>query len=239
MQRAVMRRLIDRNATAVVGVSPSSLTAGYRARWAEDERCTVVPNGIPTTAGGKAFDVHTAFGIPETALVLMHVGRPSLEKNRARLPGIVAAVAAHRPAHLVLVGGQGPDAPALERAINRAGVTALVHHAGSLDDVMGALGSADVLVQPSTREGLPGAVLEGLAVGTPVVSSDVPGAVWIADRLPGLSTLPLPAEDERWAEVVLDAAATSDRRSLRDAFAASDFAFDVAVARHAALYGAA
>jgi glycosyltransferase involved in cell wall biosynthesis len=40
---------------------------------------------------------------------------------------------------------------------------------------------ADVMIFPSLWEGLPGAVLESLAVGTPVVASDIPRPI---GRLP-------------------------------------------------------
>ena len=113
------------------------------------------------------------------------------------------------------------------------------HQIGQVDEVRALLAHDDVLVQPSLREGLPGVVLEALSVGTPVVSSDVPGAVWLAEQFEGLVTLPLSASDAEWSRAVLDAESTPDRRlALRVSFATSEFAFDRAVARHLRLYEA-
>jgi glycosyltransferase involved in cell wall biosynthesis len=46
---------------------------------------------------------------------------------------------------------------------------------GVLDDVRGVLENADVYVLPSYREGMPRTILEALAVGRPVITTDVPG----------------------------------------------------------------
>ena len=51
----------------------------------------------------------------------------------------------------------------------------LVDWSGRLNDVRGKLEEADVVVLPSYREGTPRSLLEALAVGRPLVTTDVPG----------------------------------------------------------------
>lgn len=237
-QRLFMRSLIDRNATDIIGVSPSSLEFGYRQDWANDPRCRVIPSGIRTKRNTfEHQSLRERFCIPDDALLLMHVGRPSPEKNRVRLPSILSTLNLHVPAHIVLVGGEGPDRNLLEAAIIDEDVSDQVHHLGSVDDVTNVLSQADILVQPSFREGLPGAVLEAASVGTPVLSSDVPGAQWIARTLPRVHTLSLSAGNEIWADAVLDAirSATSRETAVR-LFEESDFNFEASLAEHAALW---
>lgn len=51
----------------------------------------------------------------------------------------------------------------------------IVEYLGATNDVRTALGQADCIVLPSYREGLPRALLEGSAMGKPLIATDVPG----------------------------------------------------------------
>ena len=51
----------------------------------------------------------------------------------------------------------------------------LVDWSGQLDDVRDKLAAADMVVLPSYREGTPRSLLEAMAVGRPLVTTDVPG----------------------------------------------------------------
>lgn len=51
----------------------------------------------------------------------------------------------------------------------------IVEYLGESDDVRGAMEQADCIVLPSYREGLPRALLEGSAMGKPLIATDVPG----------------------------------------------------------------
>ena len=51
----------------------------------------------------------------------------------------------------------------------------IIDYLGESDDVRGAIGQADCIVLPSYREGLPRALLEGSAMGKPLIATDVPG----------------------------------------------------------------
>jgi glycosyltransferase involved in cell wall biosynthesis len=57
----------------------------------------------------------------------------------------------------------------------------LVDWSGRLDDVRGKLNEADLVVLPSYREGTPRSLLEALAVGRPLVTTDVPGCRNVVD----------------------------------------------------------
>jgi glycosyltransferase involved in cell wall biosynthesis len=54
-------------------------------------------------------------------------------------------------------------------------VSAGVEYLGKLDDVRGAIEEASVYVLPSYREGTPRSVLEAMAVGRAIVTTDAPG----------------------------------------------------------------
>jgi len=82
----------------------------------------------------------------------------------------------------------------------RLGIAGRVIFAGIRSDAPRLLGAADLMIFPSLREGLPGAVLEAVAAGTPVLASDLPCILEISEHLVTVECLPLSQPDEIWAE---------------------------------------
>ena len=89
----------------------------------------------------------------------------------------IAALAFVPHAILVVIGG-GPERDRLEAIARRVGVFDRVRFSGSIDQDRIALwlGAADVMVLPSSSEGLANAWVEAMACGTPIVIADVGGA---------------------------------------------------------------
>lgn len=81
---------------------------------------------------------------------------------------------------LALVG-EGAERPALEKLAAERGVGSRVHFVGRVDEAWRWTAVADVLVHPSFYEGLPVAVMEAAALGTPIVATDVGGLRQIVD----------------------------------------------------------
>lgn len=74
----------------------------------------------------------------------------------------------------------GPSGVANRTAVQPAEITTwegegLVEYLGATDDVRPMLKQADCIVLPSYREGTPRTLLEGAAMGRPIIASDVPG----------------------------------------------------------------
>jgi glycosyltransferase involved in cell wall biosynthesis len=117
---------------------------------------------------------------PKTPLVFVHA-----------LPRILA----ERPDATVWIVGDGPLRAAVEAAVGTTGLTGRVRLLGLRKDVPDVLSASDVTVHSSLREGLPRVVLEALAVGTPIVATDVGG---VADVIvDGVNGLLVPPEDPR------------------------------------------
>lgn len=110
----------------------------------------------------------------------------------------LSATGGARDLHLC---GDGPEEPALRALAERLGVGARVHFHGFVqtDAVARRLGAALCLLLPSTEEQFGLAVIEGQAMGVPVLLSTAAGA---ADRLivPGVNGFLLPPHGaEGWA----------------------------------------
>lgn len=80
----------------------------------------------------------------------------------------------HPEAHLCLVG-EGPIQSQLQAQITQQNLTPYVHLLGAFDQVEDLLAGADLFVLPSYEEGMSLALLEAMAVGLPIVATDIPG----------------------------------------------------------------
>ena len=90
------------------------------------------------------------------------------------LPGL--RTQAQQPVELVVVG-DGPARPALEEQVSALGLEASVCFAGWAQraEMPGHYQSADVFALPSFEEGMPNVVLEAMASGLPIVTTDIYG----------------------------------------------------------------
>ena len=105
------------------------------------------------------------------------VGRLCVEKAQLMLVSAVEAL--HRDGvhcEVVLVG-DGPLRPAVEAAIERAGLQRAIHITGwaSSERVKQEIAAARALVLPSFAENLPVVIMEAMALGRPVISTYVAG----------------------------------------------------------------
>jgi glycosyltransferase involved in cell wall biosynthesis len=69
----------------------------------------------------------------------------------------------------------------------------LIDYLGEADDVRPHIAAADCVVLPSYREGLPRTLLEGAAMGKPLIATDVPGCRQVVE--PGINGLLCKAAD--------------------------------------------
>lgn len=108
--------------------------------------------------------------------IAVAVGRVALAKDYPTLLRATALATARRPFRLVILGdGKEGDKRKLERLARSLGIEDRVAFLGWTHEVPQWLRAASVFVSTSIWEGSPGAVIEALAAGTPVVATDCPG----------------------------------------------------------------
>ena len=113
-------------------------------------------------------------GLDPDRPLLLWVGRLDPIKGLDVLVRATALVCRTQPVQLAIVG-DGPYREELLAGIAANDLADSVRLLGMREDVPSWLQSADVFVFPSRTEGLPNALLEAMAVGLPVVTTDVPG----------------------------------------------------------------
>jgi glycosyltransferase involved in cell wall biosynthesis len=150
------------------------LRTGSRA-----ERVTVINNAIDHRAFARNRQrdeqVRKEFGYAPDDIVIGAVGRLEAEKRFDLLIDAFAMVSRHQPRARLAIVGEGSCRAALESQITRLGVTHTCRLLGHQHEVIKVHHLFDLLVQSSIREGTPNAVLEAMALETPVVATDVGG----------------------------------------------------------------
>ena len=120
-------------------------------------------------------------GIPPDAKVVGLVGHLVAQKSPEHALDVIAGVRARGEAAHLVVAGDGPLRPALERQISARALTPFVHLLGERRDVAMVLGGIDVLVSTSASEGVPGVLIEALMAGCPVVAMEVGGIATVVE----------------------------------------------------------
>ena len=168
---ALLEKLAARCCTHVVTVSH------FHRQWlidlgiASGDRVTAIPNGVFTNSAGEA-DPADANQTAATRIVC--VGRLAHEKG---LEDLIDAASLMRnrsgPRFVIDIVGDGLLRGELERRCALAGVTDCVHFSGFQSDVRTVLRSADIVIQPSIREGMSISLLEGMAEGKPIIATSI------------------------------------------------------------------
>lgn len=167
---------------------------------------------------------------PDTPPVLLGIGKLKPQKDFACLIRAFARVRATRPVRLILLG-DGPQREALLALARTLGVADAIALPGFVANPFAYLGRAAAFVLSSAWEGLANVVIEALACGCPVVSTDCPSGP--AEILAGgkYGRLVPVGDDRALANAI---AATLDappgRERLRDR--ARDFSVDRAATQY-------
>ena len=127
----------------------------------------------PSASARSAF--RSELGIPAHAEVVGCVARLVDVKDHATLLRAVGQLAVRRPAlHVVLVG-DGPCRPGLERIAAELDISGRTHFAGARPHLPNLHHFFDVSALASLTEGFPNSLVEAMAAGRPVVATDVGG----------------------------------------------------------------
>jgi glycosyltransferase involved in cell wall biosynthesis len=141
--------------------------AGYRPR-----RWIDLPNGCDTAHFRPDLHdreaVRAELGIPPDAIVAISPARIHPQKDHGTLIDALRRAHAEDPRLELILVGSGTETLA-----SRTGPGLRIHGLGERRDVARLLRAADLIVSSSLTEGLPNALLEGMATGLVPVATDV------------------------------------------------------------------
>ena len=212
---------------AVTAVS-SSLRSSTYAELGVAKEITVIPNfldvAIHRRRPRQELRRHFTGGDDRTRIVI-HVSNFRPVKRAEVVIDLFDRIREKVPARLLLVG-DGPDLPIVQRRARKLGIEQLVHAVGAQEEVVPLLSIADLFLLPSAQESFGLAALEAMACEVPVVASAVGGLPEVIEHGVTGFLHPLDAEDDMAASAIAllsdqarhDAVAKAACRRVREQF---------------------
>lgn len=185
-KRMLANRLLVGRRDRVVGVGQAVKQALIANEGLKDDRVEVIYNGIDLAAqlhrtGNDRADVRCEFGWADDNLIIMQVARLNPLKDHLTAVRAFQRVHQRLPQARFLIVGEGTERHAIEAEIAARELDPYVRMAGLRKDVPRLLPAADLLWLSSVSEGIPLTLIEGMAAGLPVVSTDVGGVAEVIE----------------------------------------------------------
>lgn len=212
IRKAPKQRIMERvtkqlsgRADQFVAVSEGVAESAVDCLGVERDRVSVLYNPIPVSEIRERARAPVDHRWIESAHhdVVLSVGRLEPQKDLQTLLRAFKVISKRRPDARAIFVGQGSQREELEGLAERLGIADVVSFPGYVENPYGYMAGASVLAMSSIYEGLPTVLIEALACGCPVVSTDCPSGPReiLSDgeygRLVGVG------EDEELAEAIL------------------------------------
>ena len=172
----LQRRGFWGRADRVIAIS-DAVADVLRSDGIDPARIVVVRSGIDLAQAETAspIGIRGRLGLPAGAPLAAHLGALVPHKDQATLLAAAALLRPRCPDLQWALAGEGELREHLERLRDRLGLAGRVHFLGQLAEPLGLLAEADLLVVSSREEGLGTSVLDAMARGIPVASTDAGG----------------------------------------------------------------
>lgn len=154
-----------------------TIAAWYKRRGIPQGKITVIPNGLEVERFTRTIDREAkrrSLGIKEDALVIGCVAKLRREKGHVYLLEALKNLVKTYPRAVLLLVGGGPLEGELQQSVASQGLAAHVRFLGDRVDIPELLQIFDVFVLPTLYEGMSNTLLEAMAAGLPIVTTDIP-----------------------------------------------------------------
>lgn len=189
----MIERFLDRFTDHYIAVSRNLREEGANNKILSPAKVTVIHNGIKVGDYNKEFDVISKkkkLGIDASRTIIGTVTRFEPQKAIQHFIEAVSYIAKVYPDIAVVIAGDGPLRGDIEKTINDLKLNDNIILLGWRTDVPEIIAVMDVFCQSSLWEGCPVVLLETMAIGKPIVATDVGGIKEIVDSDTGILVSP-------------------------------------------------
>ncbi len=176
-----------KHAAMVTSVTPTFLPELAALGVPEEKRC-MIPNGVTPSVFSapsqkRITELRETLSIPENGLVVFALGRIVLKKGFDVLIQALPHIQEKVQDVTVIIGGDGSDLPRLKTLAEEQEVSNIIRFPGTINrsDIPAYFHLCDLFVLPAVFDpkgnvdGCPIVILEAMACGKPVVSSEISG----------------------------------------------------------------
>ncbi|MDE6846242.1 MAG: glycosyltransferase [Lachnospiraceae bacterium] len=135
---------------------------------------------------------------------IVAVGRLDANKNHEMMIRAFAALRDKYPEYTLTIYGEGELRGYLEELAGKLGISERVFLPGVIPDVAAQIEKAALFLLTSYSEGVSNALIEALATGLPVISTDVPSGGTVELMTDGVNGLIIPTGDQQALEKAMD-----------------------------------
>lgn len=225
--RRIINRMLSHITDKIVAVSEEVKKDIIRYDKIEPSKVVVLPNGIDVerfNPKGNFADIRKEFSIKEGALVVGFVGRIVPAKGLQYLIDSIPYVKGEFKNIKLLVIGEGSIVARLHEQAKEKKVYDSIIFTGRRRDIPDILSCIDIFVMPSIAEGLPNALLEAMAMGKPIVATEVGGIPEVMKN--GVNGLLVPPRDPIALATAMKGLIGNDRLAAQMGYAARDLVLD-------------
>ena len=177
--RLLVERMLNGITDARICVSRDIMELRRAREHTPAEKLVYIPNAVDPEQFGRPARGREAvmgeFGWPAGDPLVLSVGRLVKEKDYPLLIEAFTAMAAKMPRARCIIAGDGDRMDEIRAIIKKNDLEDRIALPGTRNDISDLLSAADLFVLSSEREGLPVSLLEAMAAGTAIVTTDVGG----------------------------------------------------------------
>ncbi len=207
-------RFSSRYVTQFIAVSKAIKEQLVRRRNIHSDRITVVYNGVELDQYNQNMNASEktrhSLGITDDYPIIGAIGRLVYQKGYSHFLQAAKQVYEEKKYVRFVIVGHGPEEDNLKSMAKSLGISHVCTFAGLRLDIPELLSTFEVFVLSSVLEGLPRIVIEAMAMGRPIVATDIDGVrEELEDGITGL--LVPPENSDSLAKSIIDLLIDKDK----------------------------
>ena len=226
-KRRIMNRILSKITDKIVAVSENVKEDIIRYDSIDPSKIEVIPNGIDVERFNpekNTTDIRKEFSLEEDDIVIGFIGRIVPAKGLEYLLNALPYLKEEFKSIKLLIVGEGSLVEELKARAKKNNIFDNILFTGRRRDIPEILASINIFVMPSIAEGLPNALLEAMAMGKPIVTTEVGGIPEIVKN--GFNGLLVPPRDTLSLSKAIKELISNDRLAAKLGQAARDLVHD-------------